>query len=64
MRSRGKAAPPVDVASSRASDVLDGPVARGGLVEGPASFINHRDVDLWGPLYKDSPNLGKSLPRM
>lgn len=64
MRSRGKAAPPFEVASSRASDVRDGPAARGGLVEGPASFINHRDVELWGPLFKDNPNLGKGLPRM
>lgn len=34
------------------------------LVKGLASFTNHGDVELWGTLFKDSPNPGKCLPRM
>lgn len=63
-RSRWEPASPGSVASPGSSDLLASSAARGGTVEGAASFINHTDVELWDPLFKDSPNLGKCLPRM
>ena len=36
----------------------------GGRLEGLAAFMHQADVRLWGPLFKDSPNLEKYRPRM